>query len=159
MTAPVDQAAIEPTAPIRLFVPGRPAPQGSKDYVAARYGRESSPNLKPWRQDVREALLIDGTTPKVFFAKDTPVWVCLAFVMPRPKRLARKATPAYIRKPDADKLARAVLDAISSAGVWHDDYQVVFLLVRKRYANDDETTGCHISLGVDIEHLPIWGGE
>lgn len=158
MTVVVDRAVIEPAAPVspyRLFVPGKPAPQGSKRYVGNGIAIESSKAVKPWRQDIREALLLDGTTPKVFFAKDTPVWVSLTFVMPRPQRLARKATPAYVRKPDIDKLVRAVLDAIGSAGVWHDDSQVVFLNVRKQYAEVDETTGCHITLGVDVEHLPL----
>jgi crossover junction endodeoxyribonuclease RusA len=38
-------------------------------------------------------------------------------------------------RPDLDKLVRAVLDALSEAGVWRDDAQVVSVVARKAYGS------------------------
>lgn len=38
---------------------------------------------------------------------------------------------------DLDNSAKSVLDAMTEAGVWKDDRQVVLLTVRKRYAEQD----------------------
>lgn len=46
----------------------------------------------------------------------------------------RKAAPAWPVKADVDNLAKAVLDAVTDAGViWDDDNQVVRLVVTKAY--------------------------
>ena len=50
---------------------------------------------------------------------------------------AYKTLPVALRvhvfRPNLDKLARGVLDALGEAGVWRDDAQVVELGVRKEY--------------------------
>lgn len=131
---------------LAVFVPGKPAPQGSKRHVGNGVMVESSKALKPWRQDVREAFLDNGD-PRIRFAQGVPVAVRLTFVMPRPAGLPKtKATPPHTKRPDVDKLERAVLDAIGSAGVWHDDAQVVEVVKTKRYAEIGETPGCRIEL-------------
>ena len=119
----------------RVFIPGRPAPQGSKRHLGNGIMVESSKAVKPWRVDVawkvREAFL----TPF-----DGPVRLELEFVMPRPKSTPKKSTPAAIKRPDVDKLARAVLDAITGVVV-ADDSQIVHLVATKRIAELDEPTG------------------
>ncbi|TPL94791.1 RusA family crossover junction endodeoxyribonuclease [Mesorhizobium sp. B2-3-10] len=40
---------------------------------------------------------------------------------------------------DVDNLAKAVLDAMTQAGVWGDDTQVVTLTCSKRYGESDQT--------------------
>jgi Holliday junction resolvase RusA-like endonuclease len=45
---------------------------------------------------------------------------------------------ACIKKPDADNIAKAVLDGIGLAGHWRDDCQVVSLSVLKLWAAADE---------------------
>lgn len=132
-------------------VSGRPAPQGSKNYLPNGGGRESSRYLPSWRADVREAFTVDtgnvpGSAPRRVF--HGPTYVTLGFVLQRPKSLSRgRPTPAHLGKPDADKLARGVLDALTSAGVLQDDSQVVFLTASKRYAEPDEQPGCDVTVG------------
>lgn len=122
------------------FVPGHPAPQGSKRHVGNGVMIESSKRVKPWRQDVREAAMAST----VHFPKGTPVRMSLTFVMPRPKTMPKGRTEP-VTTPDLDKLIRAVLDALTSASLYDDDAQVVeFGRLRKRYALPDEATGVHI---------------
>ncbi len=68
----------------------------------------------------------------------------LEFRMPRPKSTP-KATPAAVKRPDLDKLARAVLDAITGT-VLVDDSQVVDLSASKRLAEVGESPGALISV-------------
>lgn len=62
-------------------------------------------------------------------------------VFPRPQRLRPKRYPdGYVLhdvKPDADNVAKIVLDALGQCGVWVDDAQVTDLRVTKRYAERD----------------------
>ena len=149
-----------------VFVPGRPAPQGSKLARPIYKGRgdakeftgkvaqveSSKPGLEVWRADVRAAFLTDDNQPRFRFAKGQPVSVRLTFVMPRPVGMSRrKPTPPHTKRPDVDKLLRAVLDALTSAGVLADDCQVVEQYAAKRTADPDETPGCliHVQPTVD----------
>lgn len=124
----------------RTFVPGTPAPQGSKRYVGNGINIESSKKVKPWRADIREHFLACYDQPPMTGA----VAVQLEFVMPRPASAPKRSTPPAIKRPDLDKLARAVLDAIGSAGAWTDDARVTDLHARKRLAEIGEVPGVHI---------------
>lgn len=149
-TAPAMVDVHLPPAQLAVFVAGRPAPQGSKDAFRHKHSGkvvvvEKSKAVKPWREDVRQALLDDTGHARVRF--DGPVHVQLEFVMPRPKSMPKtRATPPHTKKPDADKLARAILDAVTSAGVWVDDSHVVDLHATKRTAELTEQHGCHITI-------------
>ena len=70
----------------------------------------------------------------------------LRFILPRPKSTPkRKPTPPAIKRPDIDKLARAILDALT--GIWFtDDSTVIDLRATKRIAEPDETTGVLITI-------------
>lgn len=127
-----------------VFVAGQPAPQGSKRHIGRGIMIESSQTLRPWRADVREACVTPRGKPLAFF--DGAVAVRLEFVMKRPQATPKRRTPAATKKPDVDKLARAVLDAVGTAGLWRDDSQVVKLTALKRLAELDETPGCHIRI-------------
>jgi crossover junction endodeoxyribonuclease RusA len=71
----------------------------------------------------------------------------LAFVLNRPTSTSkRKPTPLAIKRPDWDKLSRAVCDAITSAQVYKDDSQVINAHVSKRIAEIDERTGAWIHI-------------
>ncbi len=127
------------TTELRFFVPGRPAPQGSKRHIGHGVLIESSKALKPWRercywhahQTMRQAQTDMFTTA---------VGVELEFVLPRPISTPKSYTPYAIKRPDLDKLARACLDAITGI-VIADDSQVVSLNSTKRLAQAGETPG------------------
>jgi crossover junction endodeoxyribonuclease RusA len=125
-----------------LFVPGIPAPQGSKRHVGKGILIESSAKVKPWRESIRWSILEAWRDPPMC----GPVSVCLDFIMPRPASTPKRKTPPAIRRPDIDKLARACLDAIGSAGVYRDDSQVTRLFATKRIAGIGESPGCSISV-------------
>lgn len=68
-----------------------------------------------------------------------PVEVNIVCHFARPASHLRKdgspkaSAPLYPR-PDVDNLAKAVLDALTDAGAWADDSQVVSLAVRKKWS-------------------------
>ena len=64
--------------------------------------------------------------------------------------LLPSAPAEHTVRPDADKLARSLLDAISDAGVWRDDAQVAELHVRKVYG---DRPGVRVRL-VELEARP-----
>lgn len=136
----------EATPILDVFVPGRPAPQGSKRYLGRSGGKgitvESSKAVAPWRADIREHVAARAETESV---TDGPITLRLQFVMPRPASAPKRRTPDAVKRPDLDKLARAVLDALGSAGVWRDDSQVVQLRASKRIAELAEPAGCRIT--------------
>jgi crossover junction endodeoxyribonuclease RusA len=75
-----------------------------------------------------------------------PVVVRLDFVMPRPVSTPKRSTPPAIKKPDGDKLERGVWDALSMAGVWGDDSQVIRWFGSKRIAELGESPGVRIEV-------------
>lgn len=129
---------------MRFFVPGHPAPQGSKQaFVRGKRAVlvEVSKRVKPWREAVQDAAVTHGCQPI-----GGPVSVKLTFLMPRPKAMPKKANLTMIQKPDSDKLARAVLDALTGV-CFEDDSQVTRLLVVKRRAGTAEEPGVMIHVG------------
>lgn len=131
---------------LSVWVPGIPAPQGSKSFKGMRGGHailaESSKRVKPWRESIRWSILERWVGAKMLGA----VTVELDFVMPRPTSTPKRSTPPAIKRPDIDKLQRACLDAIGSAGVWGDDSQVVKVIATKRLAEIGEASGCRIEV-------------
>jgi Holliday junction resolvase RusA-like endonuclease len=157
---------------ITFTVRGIPAPQGSKRAFRNKHsGRiqqvESSKRVAPWRSDVRDAAdhAIDawtdaGNGQHVLWELLTgPVAIELAFRWPRPKGhfgtgrnagVLKTSAPSWpAGPPDVDKLARAVLDALTGL-VFADDAQVVDLGLRKRYA-DGEPPGVTVTVH-DLAH-------
>jgi Holliday junction resolvase RusA-like endonuclease len=84
---------------------------------------------------------------------DSALMLSLVFHMPRPKAhfgklglLDRWFGTLFTRKPDADNLAKAVMDAMTAIGVWRDDDQVTDLIVRKRFTAPGTPSGCRIQI-------------
>ena len=79
-----------------------------------------------------------------------PVGVILHFYFPRPASHTRaERLQGYVATKgrwDADKLSRAVLDALTDSAIWGDDGQVAELSVRKRYADDEHPAGVMVSV-------------
>jgi crossover junction endodeoxyribonuclease RusA len=72
------------------------------------------------------------------------VRVMLDFALQRPKSLPKR-TSQHLKKPDIDKLARAVLDALTGI-LYRDDSEVVRLDVTKRYAAPTEAPSVRITI-------------
>ena len=130
-----------------FFVPGSPAPQGSKRHVGGGRMIESSKYVGPWRATIAG---VAGQCIE-YGPRVGPVAVALDFVLPRPKS-EPKTTRPHTRRPDVDKLARAVLDALT--GIYFaDDSQVDSLAATKRTAEPGEQPGVHICVEGKTEEL------
>lgn len=124
---------------IVFYAEGVPAPQGSKTHVGGGRLIESSRQVGPWRDAVRRsAITAMGDRPPI----DGPIYLVQVFALPRPKshygtgrnsgRIKRGAPSRPPVRPDLDKLARAVGDALTGV-CYHDDAQVVNLCAAKYY--------------------------
>lgn len=132
------------------FVVGRPAAQGSKRHVGKGVLIEQSKAVGPWRT------LVAWHVAQVWLHRaplDGPVALKVEFVMPRPRSAPKRSTPAAIKRPDIDKMIRALLDAMTGI-CWRDDSQVVQVWAFKRMAEIDEQAGCRIQVG-PVETTPV----
>lgn len=114
-----------------LDVPGHPAPQGSKKpAIPGRPPLEANKRTAPWRKTVAAAVRVAAAGHPPFAG---PVIIGALFTMPPTKkaahelRMGRRCFPdtKFAGSGDEDKLVRAVCDALTSAGAWGDDAQVV----------------------------------
>lgn len=125
-----------------VTIAGVPAAQGSKRHVGNGRLLEQSKAVAPWRT------LVAWTVSRVWHwaPLDGPVYLDVEFVMRRPASTPkRRPTPPAIRRPDTDKMLRAVFDALTGV-CWRDDSQVVWVFATKRIAETDEQPGCRIRL-------------
>lgn len=146
---------------VTLKVYGTPAPQGSKTAVGGHGGRprmvegrrpKARAAFKAWRAQVAEqgakaladrgGVVVGGDQG----AHGTPLYVSIAFTVPKPA-----SKPKYLRwsrvRPDVDKLARAVLDALDTdCGLIADDSRVAAMVVTKQYAAAGTATGANITI-------------
>jgi Holliday junction resolvase RusA-like endonuclease len=126
---------------ITFFVAGRPVQQGSMRHVGrGRMIHSNHDGLMAWRALVAESAV--SACGDWFAVKGVPVEVVVDFYLPRGKSV-RRLLPTTA--PDADKLARAVNDALTGA-VMDDDAQVVAMTVRKHYADDVDAVGARIAI-------------
>lgn len=135
-----------------ITVLGVPAPQGSKRHVGHGVMIESSKKVKPWREAVKaatwqrlQALSVEtygGTGQEhTFRITDRPVRVDIDFYFDKPKSAPkrRRTWPITRSSGDVDKLVRSSLDALTDAGAFKDDSQVIDVHARKRYTDDPDT--------------------
>jgi Holliday junction resolvase RusA-like endonuclease len=84
-------------------------------------------NARDWKRTVQAQVISQKPAAPV----DGPLAVALRFYLPRPQSLPRRELfPA--KRPDAENLAKAVLDAMEGV-VYRDDAQIVRLNVSKDY--------------------------
>lgn len=128
---------------IKFFVEGVPIPQGSmKSFVVK--GRavltSDNPELKAWRKAVA-AEAMKHAPDKLF---DGAVKVDLLFVLPRPKYVKKLQSLQY-KKPDVDKLARAILDSLTGTIITNDS-RVCALEAWKHYEDEYHQKGVKIEI-------------
>jgi Holliday junction resolvase RusA-like endonuclease len=141
----------------QFYVTGTPVPQGSKtSFRHSKTGAvvmvDANPALKAWRATV------DATARREWSGRpalDGGVTASLLFYMPRPKGhygtgrnagILKPSAPTLMTvKPDVDKLSRAVLDSLSTAGIWTDDCRAWGLAAWKHYA-DGRPAGVLVTL-------------
>lgn len=142
---------------LRIDVPGTPRPQGSlRAFKNGGMAYSNAAVLEPWRMSItsyaREAMASCEWNP--CWPMTEPVRVDVLFLVERPAGhygtgrnagVLKPNAPSYpSTKPDVDKLARAILDGLTDAGVWRDDSQVVTLHARKRYQRYGDVPGVAI---------------
>jgi len=122
---------------IRIVVYGLPIPQGSKKFVGMRGDRplmvEDNKRHRPWREQVTKQAAVAMAKQAKATTLEGPLVVLMTFTLPKPKSAPKTRRTWPQKKPDASKLARAVEDSLTDAGVWADDALVVDLIARKRY--------------------------
>lgn len=133
---------------IKITVNGKPAPQGNHRVNKSGHTYEANKAVAPWREAIRAETQREAAVPI-----PGPVAVTITFRLTRPKshyrtgrnaHLVKDGAPRYPDgKPDADKLARAILDGLTAGGAFWDDGQVVDLIACKRYA---EIAGADIAV-------------
>ena len=106
------------------YVEGVPAPQGSKRHIGNGRMIESSKKVGPWRKAVAEEFA------HISEPMEGPIIIMVAFLLDKKASVVR-LWPTV--PPDLDKLERGLLDALTLAGVWKDDAQVVSIISSKMY--------------------------
>ena len=137
--------------PISFFVSGEPKGQPRPRAFARKMGGKFVARVfdcgtaEAWKSCIAAAAAQHKPAAPI----SGPVRLRIAFHLPRPKghytsgkieRGLRATAPNYhTGKPDADNLAKAVMDALTQCGwFWADDAQVAVLTAIKRYG---DTTG------------------
>lgn len=133
-------------------VRGLPQPQGSKvgRLAKGQNGKlraivvdDVGPRLGEWRRacgDAARRWLDHHPRPPL----DEPVAITLAFRFPPVK--GDRFRTRHSSKPDIDKIARGVLDALVQAGLLHDDALVWRLTAEKTYAEDNQAIGVTVTV-------------
>jgi Holliday junction resolvase RusA-like endonuclease len=147
-TTPTDCIGITQEPHITFFVPGVPAPGGSKKafVVKTHAGKfravvtDDAKRNAPWRAVVAHV----GRQAYAGVPLAEPLDVLMEFVMPRPlghhiagkrDRPLKATAPTYhTSKPDALKLARSTEDALTGV-LWIDDATTARLTSVKRYGD------------------------
>ena len=120
-----------------FHVAGLAVTQGSKKAIPLRNGRivlveAGGDRLKQWRHAINDEARHHWTGPPA----TGPVVVAAVFTVHRPKSAPKRTRtwPTGARSGDLDKLARAVLDALTGV-TFVDDSQVINLHVTKDYGD------------------------
>ncbi len=126
-----DSGALQTDTVIRFQVRGLPIPQGStRAWVV--HGKpiitSSAKGLSTWRRLVAD--VAQNYAPKEPW--EGPVGIELHFGLPKPKSAPKRKRVWPDKRPDLDKLTRAVLDALTYV-VFTDDSQVIEIQASKDY--------------------------
>jgi Holliday junction resolvase RusA-like endonuclease len=126
-----------------LNVPGIPRPQPRPRFVKGRVVSTADANARRW---ISSVVRVAAETARVKGKAEGPLSVCLGFTFPT--RDAKRWGLPHLHRPDADNLAKLVLDAAMKAGLIADDATVSCLAIRKTWGRVGEE-GLAMTLGPD----------
>jgi len=102
---------------------------------------DNAASLGPWRDAISaNARSAWNAAP---LARNRAVAIGMQFFFLRPKSASARKRPYMTVKRDVDKLARAVLDALTGI-VYEDDAQVVVLTAAKDYVEQNRGVKIHV---------------
>jgi len=124
-----------------LVIHGTPAPQPRvRAYRRGEHAGVYTPDsAAAWKSQVTLAAI-----PHRGRFATGPLQLYVEFYLPRPQ--AHKNDDYVVVKPDLDNLLKSTMDALSNAGVWHDDAQVAAVVMSKRYESANQAIGAVIRL-------------
>ena len=130
---------------IEFKVEGKAVPQPRPRVVRMRNGQTRAYNSEKsvvYKRIVKAAALSEMNRQQLTMT-DRPLAMRLTFVFAPPKSYTKKKIEAvksgelrYTKLPDADNLAKSVMDALNNV-IYKDDSQIVELTVNKEYGNTD----------------------
>jgi len=139
---------------ICFSVKGIPSPQGSHKVFMVK-GKpiitDTNKNLKVWRELIANKAKKCAPTKKLL---EGPIEVEPIFVMPRPKNIP-KTKRAHIKRPDLDKLIRAVFDSLTGT-IITDDSHIYSLHAAKIYETEKISPGVTICIRKKDDHIAWW---
>tara|TARA_R100000781_G_C4066252_1_gene122903 strand:+ start:358 stop:786 length:429 start_codon:yes stop_codon:yes gene_type:complete len=135
---------------LSVDVLGVPVAQGSLKRTAFGIIHSNQKELKAWRQDVMQELILAKPND---WNVDCALSVSCEFRFMRPKgHFGKKgnllpSAPKYkTTKTDVDKNLRAVFDSIEQSGLARNDSQIIHAVCSKRYCKLGEGPGASITL-------------
>lgn len=144
---------------LHFFIAGEPKGQPRPRAFARKMGNVhvarfyDSDVADAWKRAVHLGV-VEAANKAGWQVTTGPVAVTLRFAMPRPKShfgargLKPSAPQAHVGKPDADNLAKLILDqATRTERIWRDDSQVVEMHVVKGWAFEQDA-GCVVEIAL-----------
>ena len=140
-----------------IFIDGYPKGQPRARAYARKMGGKfvarmyDSDVADAWKAKVRMCVLFQANALRLQ-ATEEPFEVVMVFSFQRPEShfrtsgaLGKGRVREHLQKPDADNLAKLVLDVITRLQrLWMDDDQVVRLVVEKSWEVVGFDAGCHL---------------
>ena len=98
--------------------------------------------VKAWKEQI-------SLIAKTRFPRDLkgPIFVMMFFLVPLK---SGKDMESHTKKPDLDNLIKPVLDALTQAGIWHDDSQVSAISAQKLVAITSPESDMNDGVGIRI---------
>lgn len=155
-------SAVTPPSTLAIRVETKARGQGSKRHVGGGRMIEQSKHLPEFRRLIATAARAEATRIGwEMLPRSAPARVHVTVLVKRPRvhyrsgRYAdqlRPGAPGFwaVTTPDGDKVKRAILDALTAAGIWADDRQGVSLHIDRMWAESDVVQ-------VVVERLPERG--